>query len=133
MGNALHRLDQVLTADPSFQADETIQIRSRFVKDFEAFVIWIKQQAAESEESIKYFEEIFSVKAQIRLYSNIQDTRDELGMLKAVFDDQIQVLTTASEHLEHEKKSQYHSRSRALEEQSLQNLKLVEKLQTQTE
>jgi hypothetical protein len=141
MGNALLRCIQVLTADITFQADAVIRIRSKFVMDFKAFVIWIKQQAAESEESIKRFEEVFSVEAQIGLYSHIQDARDELGMLKAVFTDQIQVMAAVGEVLGHQRfqESGEHPTfqllkarlSRALEIQSQKNLKLVEKLQTQ--
>lgn len=73
---------------------------SRFVSEFENFMIWIKEQPAESEESIRWFESIFSVTEQTQLLRNIQDIKDELAMLKAVFDDQIQVLASASEHIE---------------------------------
>lgn len=73
-----------------------MKMLSTFVKDFEEFMIWIKEQPAESEESIKRFERIFSVTEQTQLLRNIQDITDELGMLKAVFDDQIEVLTAAA-------------------------------------
>jgi len=73
---------------------------SKFVNDFEEFMIWIKKQPAESEESIRWFESIFSVTEQTQLLRNIQDIKDELGMLKAVFNDQIQVLTAAADQIE---------------------------------
>ncbi|KAE9378683.1 hypothetical protein N431DRAFT_325760 [Stipitochalara longipes BDJ] len=81
-------------------ADQVMRMLSKFVAEFENFMIWIKEQPAESEESIRWFESIFSVTEQTQLLRNIQDIKDELGMLKAVFDDQIQVLTSASEHIE---------------------------------
>ncbi|RDW56403.1 hypothetical protein BP6252_14169 [Coleophoma cylindrospora] len=129
-------------------ADKVMQMLSNFVVDFEEFMIWIKEQPAESEESIRRFERIFSVTEQTQLLRNIQDIKDELGMLKAVFDDQIQVLTAASglieeadfqciygcirevAALEHGLRC-VHSGKRFVD-QSSKHLKLVERMQVQS-
>ena len=63
-------------------------------------MVWIKQQPAESEESISRFEDIFNVTQQTHLLRNIQDIKDELCMLEAVFDDQMQVLRAAGEEID---------------------------------
>lgn len=117
---------------------------SQFVKDFEEFMIWIKEQPAESEESIRWFESIFSVTEETQLLRNIQDIVDELGMLKAVFDDQIQVLNGTDEEFEREGFHCHHGcypettqgtrcphTSKALVDQSLKHLKHVERMQVQ--
>ena len=120
---------------------------SKFVSEFENFMIWIKEQPAESEESIRWFESIFSVTEQTQLLRNIQDIKDELGMLKAVFDDQIQVLTPASEHIEQADFQCMHGctmkvaamqtslkcahSSKTFVDQSLKHLKLVKRMQFQ--
>jgi hypothetical protein len=124
-----------------------MRMLSKFVSEFENFMIWIKEQPAESEESIRWFESIFSVTEQTQLLRNIQDIKDELGMLKAVFDDQIQVLTPASEHIEQadfqcmhgctmEVAAMQTSRkcahsSKTFVDQSLKHLKLVKRMQFQ--
>jgi hypothetical protein len=121
-----------------------MQMLSQFVKDFEEFMIWIKEQPAESEESIRWFESIFSVTEQTRLLRNIQDIIDELGMLKAVFDDQIQVLKGADEefalkdvlcphgcYLQMAQGTRCPHSSKALVDQSLKHLKHVERMQVQ--
>ncbi|RDW58477.1 hypothetical protein BP5796_12407 [Coleophoma crateriformis] len=125
-------------------ADKVMQMLSKFVADFEKYMIWIKEQPAESEESIRWFESIFSVTEQTHLLRNIQDIKDELGMLKAVFDDQIQVLTAASGLIEEADFQCIHGCIRevaALErcihsskrfvDQSSKHLKLVERMQVQ--
>jgi hypothetical protein len=129
------------------QADQVMRMLAEFVTEFENFMIWIKEQPAESEESIRWFESIFSVTEQTQLLRNIQDIKDELGMLKAVFDDQIQVLTSASEHIEqanfqcmhgcsmteaaiHQSIKCIHS-SKIFVDQSSKHLKHVERMQIQ--
>jgi hypothetical protein len=124
-----------------------MRMLSKFVKDFEEFMIWIKDQPTESEESIRRFESIFSVTKQTRLLRNIQDIKDELGMLKAVFDDQIQVLTAAIEEFEEadfqcqhgcytnrttpKQSSRCPHSSKALVDQSSKHLKHVKRMQIQ--
>ncbi|KAH6667730.1 ankyrin repeat-containing domain protein [Halenospora varia] len=125
-------------------ADQVMQMLSKFVRDFEEFMIWIKEQPAESEESIRWFESIFSVTDQTQLLRNIQDIKDELGMLKAVFDDQIQVLNAAGGLIEQadfqcvygcHKNEGYRQRcrhsSKTFVDQSLKHLKHVERMQVQ--
>ena len=87
-------------ADSIYQADEVMQMLIQFVKSFENFMVWIKQQPAESEESIRRFEEIFNVTKQTHLLRNIQDIKDELCMLEAVFQDQMDVLTAAGKEID---------------------------------
>lgn len=122
---------------------------SLFVTDFEKFMIWIKEQPAESEESIRKFESIFSVTEQTRLLRNIQDIKDELGMLQAVFEDQVQVLTATSEQFERgDYKCEYGCRqdsthlpesircphgSNSLVDQSFKHLKHVKRMQVQAD
>jgi hypothetical protein len=117
-----------------------------FDKKFKDFMSWIKRQPTESEKSITRFESLFDVTRYIHLLRNTQDIKDELGMLKAVFDDQVQVLTAAGEEI-HLANSQYvgdrkaklaaeqclrcpHS-SKGFVDQSLKQLKQVERMQTQ--
>ena len=92
-------LSGVIT-DSICQADEVMQMLIHFVKKFEEFMVWIKQQPAESEESIKRFENIFNVTQQTHLLRNIQDIKDELCMLEAVFQDQITVLKAAGKEID---------------------------------
>ena len=87
-------------ADSIYQADEVMQMLIQFVKSFENFMVWIKQQPAESEESIRRFEEIFNVTKQTHLLRNIQDIKDELCMLEAVFQDQMKVLSAAGKEID---------------------------------
>jgi hypothetical protein len=77
-----------------------MQMLSQFVTRFEDFMVWIKQQPAESEESIRRFEDIFNVTKQTHLLRNIQDIKDELCMLEAVFSEQKQVLLAAGEEID---------------------------------
>jgi hypothetical protein len=128
------------------QADDVMQMLSKFVKEFEEFMIWIKQQPAESEKSIQWFERIFSVTEQTHLLRNIQDIKDELGMLKAVFDDQVQVLLAAGEEIEQANFQCIHGcevnlamqqnlrcphSSKIFVDQSSKHLKQVERMQAQ--
>jgi Mg2+ and Co2+ transporter CorA len=76
-----------------------MQMLIQFVKSFENFMVWIKQQPAESEESIRRFEDIFNVTEQTHLLRNIQDIKDELCMLEAVFQDQMDVLCAAGKEI----------------------------------
>ena len=118
-----------------------MQMLSQFVEDFEDFMTWIKEQPAESEQSIRWFENIFSVTEQTRLLRNLQDIKDELGMLKAVFDDQILVLTAASAQIEPVectygcvdagRKSRCPHSTTALVDLSAKHLRHVERMQVQ--
>jgi lipid II:glycine glycyltransferase (peptidoglycan interpeptide bridge formation enzyme) len=123
-----------------------MKMLSEFVSDFEEFMIWIKQQPAESEESIRRFEKIFSVTEQTHLLRNIQDIKDELCMLKAVFDDQVQVLLAAGEEIEQANFQCIHGcevslaiqqnlrcphSSKAFVDQSSKHLKQIERMQAQ--
>jgi len=127
-------------------ADDVMKMLSEFVKEFEEFMIWIKQQPAESEESIRRFEKIFSVTEQTHLLRNIQDIKDELCMLKAVFEDQVQVLLAAGEEIEQANFQCIHGcvvnvavqqnlrcphSSKAFADQSLKHLKQIERMQAQ--
>jgi hypothetical protein len=129
-----------------FQADEVMQMLTGFVKEFENFMDEIKEQAAESEESIRKFEEIFSVTKQTHLLRNIQDIKDELCMLRAVFDDQVQVLTAAGEEIRQanfeciygckvnlaaKQALQCPHSSKAFVDQSSKHMKLIERMQAQ--
>ena len=123
-----------------------MQMLSRFVEQFEKFMFWIKQQPAESEESIRWFEEIFSVTKQTHLLRNIQDIKDELSMLKDVFEDQVQVLLAAGEEIEQSNFQRFHRcavslaakqnercphSSKAFVDQSSKHLKHIERMQSQ--
>ncbi|KAE9382220.1 hypothetical protein N431DRAFT_394088 [Stipitochalara longipes BDJ] len=104
----LHRADMISEIDflknysiwSNIWADEVMQMLIQFVKSFENFMVWIKQQPAESEESIRRFEEIFNVTKQTHLLRNIQDLKDELCMLEAVFQDQIEVLSATGKEID---------------------------------
>lgn len=146
MGKLPTTLDLYSYVDISVQADEVMQMLSRFVEEFEKFMFWIKQQPAESEESIKWFEDIFSVTPQTHLLRNIQDIKDELSMLEAVFEDQVEVLLAAGEEIEQanfqcvhgcvvnlavQQKLRCPHSSKAFVDQSSKHLKHIQRMQAQ--
>ena len=57
---------------------------------------WLNARHRDSDEYIKKFEAIFSVTDEALLLREIQDIKDELNMLEAVFSDQKMVLESAS-------------------------------------
>ena len=71
-----------------------MNLLTEFVTSFERF-------RKQPEESVAEFEKIFSVTRETHLLREVQDIRDELGMLKSLFDEQLLVLDSAGGPLFH--------------------------------
>ena len=71
-----------------------------FVRKHKGFVKWLNRKNKHPKEYIKRFEKIFSVTNETELLREIQDMKDELNMLAAVFKDQKSVLKKVGEDIE---------------------------------
>ena len=111
-------------------------------------MIWLKENKRHHpSEYIKRFETIFSVTRETELLREIQDIKDELDMLSAVFDDQKLVLENAGKEINesrkellkkegrsiHNKKASLESRSSAFDyqQQSEKHARYVKRMQNQ--
>lgn len=88
--NRLQELDFLTTfsTQTSSVLDKTAKLLNLFVKTFERY-------GNKSEIPGDVFETIFSVTKETLLFREVQDIRDELGMLSALFQDQLGVLADA--------------------------------------
>jgi len=73
-----------------------MNLLTTFVSSFEKF----RTQPDESEDSAIEFEKIFSVLKETRLFREVQDIRDELGMLENLFGEQVELLEAAGNTLD---------------------------------
>ncbi len=105
----------------------------KFVQKFEGFMEFVKESNRISEEYIKQFEEIFSVTEETLLLREIQDIKDELHMLSAVFSDQHAVLKKAGTDIAEDRKKMPKTRSSAFnfEQQSQKHARHVERMHVQ--
>jgi hypothetical protein len=71
-----------------------------FVDMYKKFMRWLKTRHKDPTEYVKQFEKIFSVTNETQLLREIQDMKDELNMLSAVFRDQNGVLTKVGGHID---------------------------------
>ncbi|KAK0113866.1 hypothetical protein ONS95_014109 [Cadophora gregata] len=92
--NRLEELDFLTTfsTQTSSVLDKTAKLLNLFVKTFERY-------GNKSEIPGDVFETIFSVTKETLLFREVQDIRDELGMLSALFLDQLGVLADAEKVL----------------------------------
>jgi hypothetical protein len=75
-----------------------------FVESFKEFMKLVKLSHRISDKYIKDFEKIFSVTEEALLLKEIQDIKDELNMLAAVFQDQLGVLNKAGKDIAEDRK-----------------------------
>ena len=68
-----------------------------FVDEYKVFMKWLNGKNKDPNEYVRQFEEIFSVTTETELLREIQDMKDELNMLSAVFRDQKSVLQKVGE------------------------------------
>jgi DNA-binding ferritin-like protein (Dps family) len=73
---------------------------TKFVEEYKGFVKWLDRKDKELNEYVQRFEKIFSVTTETELLREIQDMKDELNMLSAVFNDQKSVLKKVGENIE---------------------------------
>lgn len=105
----------------------------KFVQKFEGFMEFVKESNRISEEYIKQFEDIFSVTEETLLLREIQDIKDELHMLSAVFSDQRAVLKNAGADIAEDRKKMPKTRSSAFnfQQQSEKHARHVERMHVQ--
>jgi ElaB/YqjD/DUF883 family membrane-anchored ribosome-binding protein len=85
------------------QIDEAMTRLKDFVAEYQDFMNWLNEKHRNTEQYVLWFEDIFSVTSETNLLREIQDLRDELAMLAAVFDDQNAVLKKAGECIKNDK------------------------------
>src|SRR5277367_688283 len=104
-----------------------------FVEEFEKFMTFVKQSHRISDQYIKDFEKIFSVTEEALLLREIQDIKDELNMLTAVFQDQLGVLSKAGKDIAEDRKKLPETRSSAFnfQQQSEKHARHVERMRVQ--
>jgi hypothetical protein len=78
---------------------------TKFVDEYKGFTIWLKGTDKDPNEYVSQFEKIFSVTTETELLREIQDMKDELNMLSAVFNDQKSVLKKVGENIKASRKS----------------------------
>lgn len=112
------------------------------------FMDWLDEKHHNPGQYVKSFEKIFSVTHETELLREIQDMKDELNMLEAVFTDQTAVLEKAGKRITEDRKRITQSKSseakdRAemaepnssgfnFEEQSQKHSRHVERMKNQT-
>src|SRR5277367_3702688 len=106
---------------------------TKFVHDFNEFMDFVNQTPRISSGYIKRFEEIFSVTQETLLLREIQDIKDELHMLAAVFEDQKGVLAKANEDIAHDRSRTLRTRSSAFDfqQQSEKHARHIERMHVQ--
>ena len=72
---------------------------TEFVDEYKVFMKWLNGKNKDPNEYVRQFEKIFSVTTETELLREIQDMKDELNMLSAVFRDQKIVLEKVGENI----------------------------------
>ena len=72
---------------------------TEFVDKYKVFMKWLDGKNKDPNEYVRKFEKIFSVTTETELLREIQDMKDELNMLSAVFRDQTSVLEKVGENI----------------------------------
>jgi hypothetical protein len=106
---------------------------TKFVHDFNEFMDFVNQTPRISAGYIKRFEEIFSVTQETLLLREIQDIKDELHMLAAVFEDQKGVLAKANEDIANDRSRTLRTSSSAFDfqQQSEKHARHIERMHVQ--
>jgi hypothetical protein len=119
------------------QVDMVMKELQRFVEDYKKFMDWLnaKHRAQTPSEYSKKFEDIFSVTSETELLREIQDMKDELNMLAAVFSDQQTVLKKAGEDIAEDRKKELQTRSSAFnfQQQSQKHARHIDRMRVQAE
>jgi hypothetical protein len=108
---------------------------NKFVKSYKDFMVWLdKKQHRDPGEYVKRFEKIFSVTSETELVREIQDLKDELKMLAAVFKDQVRVLGGVVEHVSKSQRTSLKTRPSAFNftQQSEKHASHIKRMQDQT-
>ena len=72
---------------------------TEFVDEYKIFMNWLNGKNKDPNEYVRQFEKIFSVTTETELLREIQDMKDELNMLSAVFRDQKSVLEKVGKNI----------------------------------
>jgi hypothetical protein len=106
---------------------------TRFVEEYQKFMKWLDLKHRDPEEYVRNFERIFSVTDETTLLREIQDLKDELSMLAAVFEDQKAVLTKAGDAIKTDRQKRIETRSSAFNfsQQSQKHARHVERMRLQ--
>lgn len=72
---------------------------TEFVDEYKVFMKWLNGKNKDPNEYVRQFEKIFSVTTETELLREIQDMKDELNMLSAVFRDQKSVLEKVGKYI----------------------------------
>ncbi len=110
-----------------------MQKLTAFVTDFRKFMDYVKKSQRIDNKYIKDFEKIFSVTEEALLLREIQDIKDELNMLAAVFQDQLGVLHKAGKDIAEDRKKLPETRSSAFnfQQQSEKHARHVQRMRIQ--
>jgi len=82
-----------------------------FVDRYKGFMRWLNGRHKDTDEYVRRFEEIVSVTYETQLFREIQDMKEELNMLAAVFRDQKQVLGEVAINIAESRRAELTSRS----------------------
>lgn len=106
---------------------------THFVEEYQKFMKWLDLKHRDPEEYVRNFERIFSVTAETTLLREIQDLKDELSMLAAVFEDQKTMLTKAGDAIKWDRQKRDETRSSAFnfQQQSQKHARHVERMRLQ--
>lgn len=107
---------------------------TRFVDEYQKFMKWLDLKHRDPEEYVRNFESIFSVTDETTLLREIQDLKDELSMLAAVFEDQKAVLTKAGDAIKTDRQKRLETRSSTFnfQQQSKKHARHVERMRLQS-
>lgn len=110
-----------------------MQKLTTFVKDFKEFMDRIKDSHRIDSQYVTDFEKIFSVTEESLLLREIQDIKDELNMLTAVFKDQLGVLRKAGKDIADDREMLPETRSSAFnfQQQSEKHARHIERMRVQ--
>jgi hypothetical protein len=97
--------------------DKVMTMLTLFTAKFDEFSKWIREtndtKLNRTEEYVKRFENIFNVTDGTNLLREIQDIKDELMMLNAVFEDQVRVLKDAGNYISEDRAEAFDTRTSA--------------------
>jgi hypothetical protein len=105
----------------------------KFVDNYNEFMAWLDKKHQSPGQYVKRFEQIFSVTNETELLREIQDMKDELNMLAAVFTDQITVLEKAGKDIARDRSKMHKTKSSEFnfEQQSHKHSRHVERMKRQ--
>jgi predicted nucleic acid-binding Zn-ribbon protein len=110
-----------------------MQKLTAFVTEFKKFMKSIEESPRIDNKYVEDFEKIFSVTEESLLLREIQDIKDELNMLTAVFKDQLSVLHKAGKDIADDRARLPETRSSAFnfQQQSEKHARHIERMRVQ--